>query len=453
MFPTVRLAAVSACLPVLVAASCAWAASDKSADRLGRDLTTLGGEMAGNASGTIPRWQGIAGLPAPESGIHRPDPFPNEKPSVVITAKNAAQYADKLPDGAMQMFKLYPDTYRIDVYPTHRTAAAPQFVYDNTKANVTRARLADDGNALQGAFGGPPFPIPDDAKEVMWNMLLAWRGSAADAPGSAYVVTSDGSLVLSSRVEGHNIWPYYDPDGSPATFKGTYWYLQTTITEPSYQNGNATLLSYTTNPVADGSPAWQYLPGQRRIRKAPNFVYDMPIFFTSGVGQFDEGYGFLGAMDRYDWKLAGKKEMYVPYNSNRWWLASPEQQASSKHHENPDLVRWELHRVWVVEAILKSGSRNVVGRRRLFIDEDSWNPEMVDEWDTSGSYWHYIQMTPVLLVDLPAQLSISFQLHDFKAGNWALVNDVTSVVRTHWKSIPYDLAAFTPENLAASGVR
>ena len=53
--------------------------------------------------------------------------------------------------------------FSLPVYPTHRTAAAPQYVYDNTALNVSRTQLNPNGGRLgfTGGYGGIPFPIID----------------------------------------------------------------------------------------------------------------------------------------------------------------------------------------------------------------------------------------------------------------------------------------------------
>ena len=443
------LASVLACAqhPVMARVSAEQAA------QLGRTLTPLGGEMAGNKEGTIPAWTGGYKGPVPAPGSLRPDPFAAEKPSLVITASNASSYASKLPQGVMELFKHYPQTFKLEVFPTHRTASAPQFVYDNTRANATRAETANGGITIKGAYGGTPFPIPANGVEVMWNKLLYWRGISIEDPGSAYIGTESGRIVQSAIVTGFDEFPYYDPKGSVNTFKGVYWTQYSGITAPAYQSGNADLVKYTTDPVEDGTPGWQYLPGQRRVRKSPNLAYDMPNFFLSGLGQFDEIYGFGGALDRYDWKLVGKQEMYIPYNTNKFWLVSVAEQMKPGHHYNPDVVRWELHRVWVVDATLAPGKRNVVARRRLFLDEDTWQAVGVDEWDASGTYWRFIQTLPILMADLPAVAGITFPTYDFKRGYWGLADDVYDTLRPQWKPIPMHSDYFSPDNMASTGVQ
>ncbi|MFD2883816.1 DUF1329 domain-containing protein [Pseudomonas lini] len=118
------------------------AVSPEQAARLKTELTPLGGERAGNADGSIPPWNGGYTKVAPgyKAGDKRADPFAGEKPLYSIKASNMEQYASGLAEGTKLLLKKYPD-YRLDVYPTHRSAAAPQWVYDNTGKNATRATL------------------------------------------------------------------------------------------------------------------------------------------------------------------------------------------------------------------------------------------------------------------------------------------------------------------------
>jgi len=124
--------------------------------------------------------------------------------------------------------------------------------------------------------------------------------------------------------------------------------------------------------VQEPREAWQYLVGQRRVRRAPTVGYDTPDFVASGANYFDEVHGFIGHPDRYDWKLVGKKEMYIPYNDNKFH-AEKRDDAFVANHLNPDKVRWELHRVWDLRPLLQlasamqylnanSSSMKIVGR-------------------------------------------------------------------------------------------
>src|SRR3990167_8464228 len=175
------------------------AVTAEEATKLKGELTPLGAERAGNADGSIPAWTGGMTTPIPgdKPGGRRSDPFQNEKPLFTINASNAAQYADKLTDGTRAMLAKYPDSYRLDVYQTHRTAAAPQWVYDNTLTNASRARI--DNDVVVGAFGGIPFPIPTSGAEVMWNHLLRWRAPAARFYATAYQRSEEHTSELQSQ--------------------------------------------------------------------------------------------------------------------------------------------------------------------------------------------------------------------------------------------------------------
>ncbi|MEY2878309.1 MAG: hypothetical protein RLZZ15_689, partial [Verrucomicrobiota bacterium] len=152
-------------------------AAPADAARLGKDLTPLGAEVAANADGSIPVWTG--GLTTPPAGYkvgdHHPDPFAGDQPLFTVTPANAAQYDGKLTAGTLALLKAYPG-YKLVVYPTRRSAANPQRVYDATRANTATASLGAGGNGFVGATVGAPFPVPTSGLEVLWNHLTRYRG-------------------------------------------------------------------------------------------------------------------------------------------------------------------------------------------------------------------------------------------------------------------------------------
>ncbi len=420
-------------------------------------LTPMGAERAGNKDGSIPAWDGgyTKIPPGYKTGDQRPDPFANEKPVLVITGANAAQYEDKLAEGLKALLKKYPTSFRIDVYPTHRTAAAPQWVYDNIAKNATRAVTKNGGLTLEGAYGGIPFPIPKDGFEVMWNHSLAWQGVAVDRSAGAWVKPTTGLPVQSADVIVYSQWPYYYPDGSLEKFNGIYNFEKDLLTAPPYQNGNAVLHKIPVDQFNHSQEAWQYFPGQRRVRKVPNLAYDTPNFFMSGVTNFDEFNIFDGPMDRYDMKLIGKKEMYIPYNMNRWWLADPEKKMADGHL-NPESLRFELHRVWVVEGTVAPGKRNVIAKRRIYVDEDTWHGVMADEWDASGSYWRLGLAFPIIIFELPGVVTWTNFTYDFHTGTYCVPAEIGKTRQPRQYTIrdkPWPESEFSPETLAGQGVR
>src|ERR1039458_5019301 len=260
------------------------------AQQLKTTLTPLGGEKAGNANGTIPAWTGGMTTVPPGywHGERRGDPFANEKPLFSITAQNIDKYADKLTDGTKAMLKRYPNTFRVDVYSTHRTASAPQWVYDNTYKNATRAKIEErpSGPTPIGAFGGIPFPMPKDGAQVMWNHLLRWRGEAWHFDVDQYLGTADGRMVLSTDGQAEQSMPYYFRDASPDKFSGDYWLIRLINAGPPIRAGEA--IVGRENVDDDKTQSWVYLTGQRRVRKLPNPCCDTPTPQTAGVMSFDE---------------------------------------------------------------------------------------------------------------------------------------------------------------------
>ncbi|HGM4965047.1 DUF1329 domain-containing protein [Pseudomonas alloputida] len=445
------LTALSAAL-LFSHASMAAVSADQAAT-LKSTLTPLGGERAGNADGSIPAWTG--GLTkvdaAYKDGGKRGDPYAGDQPVLTITAQNMAQYADKLTPGIQAMLKKYPDSYKVVVYPTHRSAAAPQSVYDATFANATSGKLVDgaSGPMPQGAAGGIPFPIPQNGAEAIWNHLLRWRGASWHSSFTQYLTTADGKHVLTNDSRADLQMPWYLPGFSPE--KGVFWSIRMTNDGPPLRAGEA--ITGLENLNADNSAAWTYLPGQRRVRRLPNACCDTPTPATAGVMSFDEVYVFNGRIDRFDWKLVGKKEMYIPYNSNRVFTASSPEALLDAHHMKADAVRWELHRVWVVEATLKSGARHVMPKSTYYLDEDTWTAVLGDRYDARGQLAKVVWTSPVVLPDLPGVTSLTNGFYDLLSGSW-FVGDVYAGKNEQYRIVPpYKDSVFTADAMAGEGVR
>lgn len=429
-----------------------WAAvSAEEAARLKSELTPLGGEKAGNKDGSIPAWSGgyttaVSGF---TNGGKRPDPFAAEKLLFSINAKNMDQYGEKLSEGVKAMLKKYPETYRVDVYKTHRTAAAPQWVYDNTLKNATRAKI--NGVSLEGAYGGIPFPIPKNGAEAMWNHLLRWRGEAWHVDIRGVQTTGDGKHVPTAVASGSFQMPYYFKSGNLESFKGEHWMIRMLTSGPPIRAGEAIVGREALDP--DKTQSWVYFTGQRRVRKLPNGCCDTPTPASAGVSMFDQTDVFTGRLDRFDWKIVGKKEMYIPYNTNRSFQRKGSEVLLA-HHLNPDDLRWELHRLWVIEATVAAGKRHQSSKRRYYLDEDTWTAVLADHWDAKGQLWQMGFATPIVMPDIPATASPSvFGFYDLISGAWyydSLLNDASE----QYKIVPpYPDTVFTPDAMAGEGVR
>lgn len=440
-------AAAVACV-ALCGVAFAGVSADEAA-KLKSELTPLGGEKAGNADGSIPAWDGGYSKVPPgyKSGQPRPDPFASDKPILTITSANAAQYAAKLDEGQMHLLKKYPD-YKIQVYTTRRTASAPQWVYDETFKNATRAKL--DGYALSGAYGGIPFPIPKNGAELVWNHALRVRPEALQFVFNTYTVDSKGVPTLASTATNEFGQPYYRKGGSAEDIQdGYYWSAMQMVTAPPVRAGEIVLFR---DKLDNSRAGWQYLVGQRRVRRAPTLCCDTPNFVNSGVDFFDQPFVFFGPMDRYDWKIVGKKEMYIPYNNNRL-IASKDADAIKPNFVNPELVRWELHRVWEVEGTLRAGQRDVRPRRKLYFDEDTHIAVIGNTWDGQGTLWHTSVGFPFIMYEYPTVEMEVFTTMDFIKGTYTFtpVGNHDTQIKIMDKAWPE--GNFTPESLSRRGVR
>lgn len=453
MKTTLFLSAIFAGLTTLPVVANAAVSADEAA-KLKTTLTPLGGERAGNKDGSIPAWDGIPlKVPADyKTGDPRQNPFPGERPLFSINAANMAQYADKLSDGSKALLKKYP-SYRMDVYPSHRTGIAPQWVYDNTAKNATRAKLLEGGVGVDGAYGGTPFPIPKDGEEAIWNHRLAWTGNNVSSMVRVFMVTSDGRRAMPSA--GTQTWrfPYYDQDGSVDKFEGYYTLGKFLATGPGSKAGEAILAHESTNTAKQPRNLWQYLVGQRRVRKAPSIAYDTPDSVTSGIGLADEAFNLFGPIDKHELKLVGKKEMYIAYNNTMAAQANVEE-LLTPNHLNPAHVRWELHRVWEVEATLKPGQRHVVGKRKYYLDEDTWQIMSFDGWDAKGQFWRTNFTLTMVLPDVPALVgNHMWGGYDLQTGAYYLNMAPNELPSYYKQSKPIPAAFFSPEALASEGAR
>jgi len=435
------------------AATAQAAVSADEAAKLKTTLTPMGAEKAGNKDGSIPPWEGgmAKATPGYKNGDTRPDLFPGEKPTLSISAKNMAPYADKLSDGVQALMKKYPD-FHIEVYPTHRTAAAPQSVYDNSFKNATRAKTTEGGYGMEGAFGGVPFPIAKDGYEAMWNQRTAWRGGNFITPMRVWVVTADGRRAMVSGGMETLSQPFYAKDSSVEKFDGYYQLGKFVANAPGSKAGEAIL---ALDGVSDAAPRglWQYLVGQRRVRKAPSVAYDTPDSVTSGIGLFDEAFTLFGPIDKHELKLVGKKEMYIPYNNNRAATAKVEDLVTP-NTLNPAQVRWELHRVWEVEATLAAGKRHVVPKRKYYIDEDSWQTALFDGWDAKGQLWRTNFALMLTMPDVPAVTNfVLWGGYDLQNGSYYL-NMATNELPKQYEIQPTIARnVFSAESLSSEGAR
>jgi len=455
MRTTKRLLQTGALTLSLLATGVMAAVSADEAAKLGNTLTPIGAEKAGNADGSIPAWTG--GLPinagAVDGGGFLADPFPNEKPLFTITAQNVEQYKDKLTPGQYAMFKRYPETYRMPVYTTHRTATVPDNIIAATKQNATNTKLIQGGEGLENFQLANPFPIPKDGLEAIWNHITRYRGASVrrhvvqvtpQANGSFSPVSLEEEFAFRSMMKGVDT-------SQPSNI---LFYFKQRVTAPSRLAGNVLLVHETIDQVKEPRMAWLYNAGQRRVRRAPQVSYDGPGTAADGLRTSDNLDMYNGSPDRYDWQLLGKKEIYIPYNSYR--LDSPKLKYADivkAGHLNPELTRYELHRVWHVTATLKQGERHIYAKRDFYLDEDTWQAAAIDHYDGRGTLWRVAEAHAQYYYDKQVPWYAVEVIHDLLSGRYLALGLKNEEKRAYEFDYPAKESDYTPAALRQSGVR
>ncbi|MBO3275671.1 DUF1329 domain-containing protein [Pseudomonas schmalbachii] len=445
---------LAASLVVAFAGTAQAAVSSAEAAKLGTSLTPIGADKAGNADGSIPAYSG--GLTTPPASFKsgdsvRPDPFANEKPVLVIDGKNVDQYKNLLSATTVELAKRFP-SFRVDVYPTHRTVAMPQGVLDNSVKNATGAKSENNGLAIQNVLPGVPFPIPQTGAEAMWNHLLRYQGVTINAKYDSWNVDSAGVPTLATTGLAFINYPIYEDLNKPISNTDVYYQMKLYYSGPARRAGEAIMLKDAANAVEVPRKAWQYLPGQRRVKLAPSLAYDTPNPGTAGAGTYDDVFVFNGALDRYDWKLVGKQEMIVPYNTYKLTYAKDPKTVTTAKHLAPDYVRWEKHRVWVVEGNLKSGARHIYAKRRFYLDEDSWIALASDQYDARGQLYRGSFAFLSQSYDKQVPDSTPFMIYDLVGNSYNINGIVGPYGGIHYIDA-LSKAQWSSESLAGAGIR
>ena len=433
--------------------------SPQEAARLGADLTPLGGEKAGNAAGTIPAWDGglsspaKAGFPNFKPPARQPNPFPNDKPLFKITAANMNQYAANLTEGHKALLRQYKDTYSMPVYQTRRTAASPQRIYDATKRIATTANLAPGGNGVTGAAEGIPFPIPKQGVEVFWNHVLRYRADTASRQiGQAAVLPNGSYNMVKFNDEFHVV--YSLPGAQEAQLDNVILYFIQETVAPARLAGEILLVHETLDQAKENRRAWIYNPGQRRVRRAPNVAFDNPGTASDGLRTSDQFDMYNGSPERYDWKIVGKKEIYVPYNSYVMHTAKTKPDSVIKPlHMNQDTTRYELHRVWVVDSVLKPGQRHIYKRRTLYVDEDSWQILAVDAYDNRDQLWRVQEGHVINYFNVPTLWTTMETTYDLQSRRYLALGFEDDPNKSYDFNIKRTLQDYTAAALRARGTR
>ena len=416
-------------------------------------LTPLGAESAGNADGTIPPWTGGITSPPPgyKKGDHHPDPYPQDKILFTISSVNVNDYKAKLSPGYVALMEKYP-TFKMNVYPTRRSASAPQCIYDATIANGKTAQLTKDGNAVTGATGGIPFPTPKIGQEAIWNHLLRYRGDAVLHTINHAVMTKSGDYTL-LKTEDDWYFHYYKTGRSARKPDDTIFCCMQSIKAPPSVAGVILLMEEPRDITKEQRSVWQYTPGQRRVTRLPDVSYDFLFSGIEGLRTIDQYDMFMGATDRYDWKLLGKRELYVPYNAYKLHSDSLKYTDILKPgHINTGYARYELHRVWVVDATVKKGRKHLYPRRTFYLDEDSWQIVVEDVYDEKGRLWRVSEGHVINYYEAPCIATTLEVRYDLQSGRY-IAEGLDNEDRMYDFSIKRTPGDYTPSEMRRLGKR
>jgi hypothetical protein len=426
------------------------AVTSENLQRLNSDLTPVGAERAGNVAGTIPPWTG--GLPQQDidPAVGYVDPYAEDPRLFTITTENADQYADQLSAGHMEMFRQYPDSYRMHTYPTRRSANWPQQVLDEVKVQAPLA-YTEDYSLFDVGKSTVPFPITDDPLQMMWNHSMRWRGGSVRRVYAWFPVDSRGRYFTIRILEAMAFGQQgYMQKPRPNRLFNVY----ALFLAPANIEGQITLVWEPVNPTAKSRQTWTYQTVSRRVQRTPSLAYDDLDRRTQGLRTADQYDGWNGAPDLYDWKLLGKREMYIPYNSYK--LSSKQlkyKDILQPGHVDPDLLRYELHRVWVIEATLRPGKRHRYPRRIFYLDEDTWQVSMEEDYDRHDKLWRFGHHPAMQFYDVVVPWYRATIYNDFKAGAYLASDlDNESVIPRKWGWIG-DINDFLPVNLRRLGTR
>ena len=442
-------------LSLLASGVMAQSLTQSEIDSLGTTLTPIGAEKAGNAAGTIPEWTGGLGT---DAGKELPNnflenPFKGEQPEFVITAQNYQQYKDNLTPGQVAMFERYPETFKMPVYKSQRTIGYPQAVYDQVKQTAGQATLVNGGDGISNfSHDAFAFPIPKSGVEVIWNHNTRYRLNIKRWYMQTMPQTSGAYTLI--KMEEEVGYPEQMSDIDASTMPNTSTFFKQRVNAPSRLAGNVLLVHDTLDQLKEPRMAWVYNAGQRRVRRAPQVAYDGPGTASDGMRTSDNFSMYNGAPDRYNWKLVGKKEIYIPYNSGKMTDPSVKyDDVLMAGHINPEYTRFELHRVWEVQGNVKEGQRHIYAQRNFFVDEDSWMISLADHYDGRGTLWRVGE----------GHLSFNYQkkipgyaietLYDLLAGRYIALGMYTEEASAPQFDFSPTYNQFTPAALRSSGIR
>ncbi|MEC9341732.1 MAG: DUF1329 domain-containing protein, partial [Pseudomonadota bacterium] len=314
---------------------------------------------------------------------------------------------------------------------------------------------------------GVAFPIPKTGEEAHWNHTYFYFGDQVLQWVHGFNVTEGGTYSHNSRTEWTSYMYYWDPDKVPdhpyfkTSDKGrAAWCLGYYEAYPPQSAGR--VVGGCTRTKDTDFDAYLYLPGQRRVRKAPEIgFYDSPGSGSDGIRMADQRFGFAatGTVERYAFEAPQKVAKFIPYNNYQLIDDGLSlENIVQPGHPNMDLIRWELHRVWRIEGRIKQGHRHLAPRRLMYTDEDSWGVGVAVAFDEKDNLWRVGELYGINFYDVP-MVSLWGDAHmDLAARRWASTQawynyDPAGNSRMPDFTVARDPNIFTPAGLRRQGTR
>ncbi len=350
-----------------------------------KKLTRIGAEAGSNSTGEIPAYKGDKGMKCPKdfkSGDYLPNPYKGEKMLYRIDKSNVEKYKNRLSAG--QIARIKRNKYYINVYPGHRRMTFPNYFYAATDKNKKTCKV-DKNNMMRGFNGGIPFTNPKNGVEAIWNVKKPWQADDAIGDEQRRIVSPSGRIK-----KEQNVTEVITLDKTRLTSKiaNPDKAVRKLLSYYTYPADKAGMVFLGINYIDDNRDdvQWLYIPALRRVRRAPTLSRGSQIDGESTMDEF--GYIFRGPLNDWNWKLLGKKEMYIPVNNyDMWEVGAPDKEECLPRDINPKNLRYELRRVWVIEGTLKKGLNHPYSKRVIYCDEDDWYATASDNYDKRGNLW------------------------------------------------------------------
>ena len=410
-------------LIIFLSSFCVATANQDEALEPGNELTPLGAELKGedsikNKLPPIPKWEKINQLEAKKfltsPNKRHPNPYKDDI-LLTIDKNNHHEFVNYLTEGMKYLFKMYPETYRLNIYQTRRNVTMRSEINEATKNNISTAKLVDDGQGVEGARLGIPFPLTRNPQEMIWNHRLRYRGISVEVDRDSSYIVFKNSDKEESLFHLQISFDYSNPKRNNSLL-GIF--KQTNLSRGL--EGEVLLASDSLNELS--------MPRNSSIgttdggfEPTPFMAHDYRRGVAGGVRTYDQYDMFNGSLEKYDWNLKYQdtQKIFVPYNAYVVYNELNHNEILTPKHINPELLRYEMHRVWVVEAKLKENTEHFYTRRIFYIDEDSWQILASENYDVKGNLYyseaHCINFYDVLVFWSVLEVNYDFSTERYNA--------------------------------------